>query len=126
MTVTYEKLKIATDQRGFVFEPISTGDFIHQRNAHMVISFPGVVRGNHYHIKGKETISVFGPALVRFRENGEVKDLLIPDKEAWRFVFPPGVPHAIKNLGKDTNILVAFNTVEYDSENADTMADPLI
>ena len=126
MTLSYEKLKIITDRRGLVLEPLSKEDFSSQQNAHVVISFPGVVRGNHYHIKGIETITVFGPSLVRFRENGEIKDLVIPEKEAWRFVFPPGVSHAIKNLGKENNILVAFNTLEHDPVNPDTVADPLI
>lgn len=63
---------------------------------------------------------------MRFREHGETKDVVIPEKEAWRFVFPPGVSHAIKNLGKETNILVAFNTMEHDPVHLDTKADPLI
>jgi UDP-2-acetamido-2,6-beta-L-arabino-hexul-4-ose reductase len=126
MPVSYEKQTLITDQRGFVLELLNTGDFVSQQNAHIVISHPGVVRGNHYHIKGKETITVLGPSLVRFREHGEIKDVVIPEKEAWRFVFPPGVSHAIKNLGKETNILVAFNTMEHDPVHPDTKADPLI
>lgn len=126
MPVSYEKITLITDQRGSVLEVLSVGDFVSQQNAHVVISHPGVVRGNHYHIKGKETITVLGPSLVRFRENGETKDVVIPEKEAWRFLFPPGVSHAIKNLGKKTNILIAFNTLEHDPVHPDTKADPLI
>ena len=126
MPVSYEKLTLITDERGFVIELLNTEKFASQRNAHIVISLPGVVRGNHYHIKGKETITVLGPSLVRFREHGGIKDVVIPDKEAWRFVFPPGVSHAIKNLGKETNILVAFNILEHDPVHPDTKTDPLI
>lgn len=126
MSVSYEKLTLITDERGFVIELLNTEEFVSQRNAHIVISLPGVVRGNHYHVKGKETITVFGPSLVQFRENGQTKDVVIPEKEAWRFVFPPGVSHAIKNLGKETNILVAFNTMEHDPVHPDTKTDPLI
>jgi dTDP-4-dehydrorhamnose 3,5-epimerase-like enzyme len=126
MSVLYEKLAIISDQRGFVLELLNAKDFAYQRNAHLVISFPGVVRGNHYHIKGKETIIVIGPSLVRFREDGEIKDVVVPEKEAWRFVFNPGISHAIKNLGKDVNILAAFNTLEHDPANPDTKAYQLI
>lgn len=126
MSLSYEKLTLITDERGFVIELLNTEEFVSQRNAHIVISLPGVVRGNHYHVKGKETITVFGPSLVQFRENGQTKDVVIPEKEAWRFVFPPGVSHAIKNLGKETNILVAFNTMEHDPVHPDTKTDPLI
>ena len=126
MSVSYEKLTIITDQRGFVFELLHSEDFSSQRNAHLVLSLPDVVRGNHYHIKGKETIIVWGPSLVRFRNAGEIKDVIVPEKEAWRFVFNPGISHAIKNLSKDINILAAFNTLEHDPANPDTKADMLI
>jgi len=126
MTVSYEQLTIISDQRGFVLELLSAEHFASQRNAHIVISFPGVVRGNHYHTKGRETITVLGPSLVCFREYGEIKEVAVPEKESWRFVFPPGVSHAIKNLGKEANILIAFNTLEDDPVHPDTKADPLI
>jgi dTDP-4-dehydrorhamnose 3,5-epimerase-like enzyme len=126
MSVSFEKLNIVIDSRGLVLELLDTGKFPSQRNAHIVISLPGAVRGNHHHIKGKETITVLGPSLVRFREKGKIKDVVIPEKEAWRFVFPPGVPHAIKNIGKEANILVAFNTLEHDPVHPDTQADQLI
>ena len=87
---------------------------------------PGVVRGNHYHTRGKETIAVLGPALVRFREKDETKDIEIPAGQAYRFVFPPGVPHAIQNLGNEPNILMAFNTQEHDPRNPDTERAVLI
>jgi UDP-2-acetamido-2,6-beta-L-arabino-hexul-4-ose reductase len=53
-------------------------------------------------------------------------EVVIPDKEAWRFVFLPGVSHAIKNLGGEANILVAFNTVEHNPREPDTSRDLLI
>lgn len=127
MAVSHERLKVVTDQRGFVFELLSAEDFGAQRNGHIVVSLPGVVRGNHYHIKGKETVTILGPSLVRFREHGgTTKEVVVPDKEAWRFVFLPGVSHAIKNLGRDANVLVAFSTEEHDPANPDTHKDPLI
>ena len=52
--------------------------------------------------------------------------MVVPDKEAWRFVFLPGVSHAIKNLGREANILVAFNTLEHDPFDPDTHRDQLI
>jgi dTDP-4-dehydrorhamnose 3,5-epimerase-like enzyme len=126
MKVSYDQLKVISDSRGLVFEPLVADDFSDQRNAHIVLSMPGVVRGNHYHIRGKETIAVLGPALVRFREKDETKNVEIPSGEVYRFVFPPGVPHAIKNLGKKPNILMASNTVEHEPQNPDTKRAVLI
>ena len=126
MPVSYERLTPVADQRGFVLELLKAGDFASQRNAHIVVSLPGVVRGNHYHRNGRETITVLGPSLVRFRTGGGIKEVVVPEKEAWRFVFLPGVSHAVKNLGQEANILVAFNTVEHDPVHPDTESDPLI
>ena len=126
MSVPYERLNVITDQRGFVLELLAAEDSASQRNAHVVVSLPGIVRGNHYHKKGRETITILGPSLVRFREQGRIQEVVVPDKEAWRFVFLPGVSHAIKNLGGEANILVAFNTLEHDPTKPDTHKDLLI
>ena len=126
MMVSIDQLRVISDSRGLVFEPLISDDFPNQKNAHMVLSMPGVIRGNHYHIKGKETITVLGPALVRFRDNDETKEVEIPIGQAFRFVFPPGVPHAIQNLGNEPGILIAFNTVEHDPQSPDVEKDVLI
>ena len=126
MSVSYERLTGITDQRGFVLELMAAEDFTSQRNAHIVFSLPGVVRGNHYHAKGRETITILGPSLVRFREQGRIEEVVVPEKAAWRFIFLPGVSHAIKNLSAEANILVAFNTIEHDPMNPDTHRDLLI
>jgi UDP-2-acetamido-2,6-beta-L-arabino-hexul-4-ose reductase len=126
MSVSNERLNVIRDQRGLVLELLSAEDLVSQRNAHVVVSFPGVARGNHYHTKGSETITVLGPSLVRFREQGGIEEVFVPEKEARRFVFPPGVSHAMKNLGGEANILIAFNTLEHDPADSDTKRDLLI
>ena len=127
MSVSHERLKVISDQRGFVLELLSAEDFASQQNAHIVVSLPDVVRGNHYHTKGRETITILGPSLVRFRDSGGgIEEVVVPEKDAWRFVFLPGVSHAIKNLGGEANTLVAFNTVEHDPVNPHTHKDLLI
>jgi UDP-2-acetamido-2,6-beta-L-arabino-hexul-4-ose reductase len=126
MTVHCQKLPVIADSRGFVFEPIAPNSLPRQRNVHVVISQPGVVRGNHYHLRGEETLAAKGPALVRFRENGILKEIQIQRGEVYLFVFPPGVPHAIKNLSEAANVLIAFNTVEHDPEQPDTVRELLI
>jgi UDP-2-acetamido-2,6-beta-L-arabino-hexul-4-ose reductase len=109
-----------------VFEPLPAEAFPYQRNAHVVVSDPGVIRGNHYHIKGEERIAVVGPSLVRYRENDEIKDVNIPAEEVYGFTFPPGVGHAIQNLSERSNILVAFNTMDHDPEKPDTKKGVLL
>jgi UDP-2-acetamido-2,6-beta-L-arabino-hexul-4-ose reductase len=44
----------------------------------------------------------------------------------YKFVIPPKVSHAIKNIGEKDNILIAFNTVPHDPENPDTITEILM
>ncbi|MES1196546.1 MAG: hypothetical protein ABUL58_06335, partial [Steroidobacter sp.] len=75
-------LRVAKDGRGYIFEPMQpeglAGRF---RNVHVVYTIPGVVRGNHRHIVGTEISSVSGPALVRYKQDGAIHDVHVPDGE---------------------------------------------
>ena len=126
MSIKFNNLKVISDSRGFVFEPIAADALFNQKNAHVVVSDPGVIRGNHYHREGEERIAVMGPSLVRYRENDEITDIDIPAGEVYSFTIPPGVGHAIQNLSDRPNILVAFNTVEHDPETPDTVREVLL
>jgi dTDP-4-dehydrorhamnose 3,5-epimerase-like enzyme len=126
MPVEIDSLTVHSDDRGEVFEPLAVEMIAAQHNVHVVVSNPGVVRGNHYHLRGTETIVVVGPALVRVREDSTLRDIAVPGKKAYRFTIPPKLPHAIKNTGECVNILVAFNTCEHDPQNPDTVQDVLI
>lgn len=126
MKVKIHQLEIHTGERGIVFEPIDKESLYAQKNSHVVISEPNVIRGNHYHLNGTETISVLGPAFLRFREGSDIYDFEVPAKQVYKFVIPPKVAHAIKNTGKTDNLLIAFNTVEHDSKNPDVVNESLI
>jgi len=121
-----EKLSCFSDERGFVFEPIEGIDLARQKNTHVVVSRPGAVRGNHYHLKGNEVLVVCGPALVRIREEERTQDFMVDPEEICRLVIPPGISHAIQNTGTKENLLVAFNTQPHDPDNPDTVQDLLI
>lgn len=126
MSVNYEKLNVIRDSRGIVFEPLEGDKIFDKKNVHVVISGPGVVRGNHFHKKGEESIAVMGPALVCIRDGAEIREIEIPQREAYSFIFLPGQSHAIKNLSKEINILMAFNTIGHDPQNPDTEVDLLL
>ena len=114
-----ERLGIHADARGFVFEPLTGGELGAQRNCHVVINLPGAVRGNHQHALRTEILAVVGPALVRYREHGELKDVTVGENEAVRFVFPPGVPHAIRNTGEQPQVILSFNDQLHDPGRPD-------
>ena len=126
MKVEIDQLMTHSDVRGMVFEPLETESLNTQENCHAVISEPGVIRGNHYHLKGTETIAVAGPAILRFKEGKDIIDVEVPAEQVYRFIIPPEVAHAIKNTGEKVNILVAFNTHAHDPKNPDVINDILI
>jgi UDP-2-acetamido-2,6-beta-L-arabino-hexul-4-ose reductase len=126
MKIEINKISKHADIRGFVFEPIENKQIYGMNNCHVVISNPGAVRGNHYHVRGTEIIAVVGPALFRFKEENEIHDIEIPKEQVYQFIIPPNIPHAIKNIGENANMLIAFNTVEHDAQNPDVIADIVI
>ncbi len=126
MKVTIDSIPPRSDARGVVFEPVDAGTLAQQKNFHTVITVPGAVRGNHFHRQGTEIIAVTGPALVRYREDGEIQEVEIPAAAVLRFIFPPGVSHAIQNTGPEPNVMVGFNTMTHDPEHPDTVEDILI
>ena len=115
MAAQIDHLKIQMDFRGIVFEPIDPENLRIQCNTHIVISRPGIVRGNHYHLIGVETVAVLGRALVRIKKNDDIQDVKVPPNTVCRFIIPPKVSHAFKNTDDQHNILVCFNSCKYDS-----------
>lgn len=126
MAVTVEYLSIHADARGFVFEPLQVPALGQQQNVHTVVTLPGHVRGNHRHRKATEVLITQGPALVRYRENGQVQEKRVGKDEVLRFTFPPGVGHAVQNTGSQPQVLVAFSSLPHDPEHPDTERDVLI
>ena len=123
--VIIDKLRMASDARGVVFEPLDAVGLSQQRNVHVVVTMPGHIRGNHSHRVGTEVTTVLGPASVRYRENEIVTRLEVPASEAWRFTFPPGIAHAFENCGDTPLIIVSFNTETHDPNQPDTVRDPV-
>jgi len=123
---TSELIRNARDARGLVFEPIGGATIAAQRNVHVVLTEPGGIRGNHVHHHATEITVVLGPALVRLREDGQVREVNVPAGETWRFTLPPGVSHAFQNSGSQPLLLVAFSTSAFDPANPEVIRDVLI
>ncbi len=126
MRVTVDEVALHRDQRGVVFEPLDEARLVTQHNVHVVLTEPGRIRGNHYHRKGTEVVTVYGPALVRLREGTEIENTVVAEGQALRFTIPPGISHAVKNTGDRPNLLIAFNTEAHNREAPDVVRDVLI
>jgi dTDP-4-dehydrorhamnose 3,5-epimerase-like enzyme len=111
---TVEPRPLFQDARGLLFEPLDAAGLASQRNTHVVITAPGFVRGNHRHESGTEVAVVVGPALVRLREEGALRDVQVPAGQAWRFTIPAGVSHAYRGHGPGPMLMVAFNSLVHD------------
>jgi len=120
-----EFLSFFADARGLVFEPLAGDALFSQRNVHVVITEPGCVRGNHVHRAGTEVAVVLGPALVRLREEGAVRDVAVPEGQGCRLTLPPGVAHAFRNTGGSPMLLVCFNTAAFNPQQPDVVRDVL-
>lgn len=126
MRVKVEQVVVHADTRGRVFEPLEGAALGRFRNVHAVLTEPGAVRGNHYHRRGTEVLAVAGPMWVRVREGKTVRDYDVPAGEVWRFTFPPGVAHAMKNIGPEAAWMVGFNTEPHDRSAPDVHPAPLL
>jgi dTDP-4-dehydrorhamnose 3,5-epimerase-like enzyme len=121
-----EPVKTHRDPRGTVFEPLSDTELAGQKNVHVVLTQPNEVRGNHAHLTAVETTSVVGPCLVRLKEGADLRDVVVPDGEIWRFTIPPGVVHAFRNIGEAVMVLVSFSTNLHDPGGSDTRREVIL
>lgn len=121
-----ETVSTFEDTRGAVFEPLGAAGLAAQRNTHVVLTEPGCIRGNHYHPVGTEISVLRGPAFIRLREDGVLRDLEVPAGQTWRLTIPPGVVHAFRNPGPGPMLLVAFNTEEHDPAKPDAVREEIL
>ena len=126
MRVLVEEVPVHRDARGEVFEPLAPDTLRSQRNVHIVLTEPGGIRGNHFHRRGTEVMTVYGPALVRHGVGADVESTRVAEGQALRFTFPPGVAHAVQNVGDKPNVLIVFNTQAHDSVDPDVFRHTLI
>ena len=114
------------DPRGVLFEPVDADLLIRQRNCHIVLTEPGAVRGNHWHRHATEVSVVLGPARVCIRRESGIEEVHVPEGQALRFVFPPGLAHAMQNTGTRPMVVVAFSDQIHDRQSPDVVPDILI
>ena len=124
--VEIETLRVHSDERGSLFEPVDEPALAAQRNVHVVLMPPTAVRGNDYHREAWEVTTVFGPCLVRWRDADGLHDVDVPAGEAWRFRIPPGVAHAYRNTGTTAMVLVSFGSRPHDPSGGDTVSAAIL
>lgn len=104
------------DERGIFVEILKSNEIKERiKEVLLIVSKPGVVRGNHYHEKKAEWLClVKGSAKFLYIdiETGEKKELIVDNKPTL-IKTPLRVAHAIKNIGKDDMYLLEISNHLY-------------
>ncbi len=91
------------------------------RNLHAVVAEPGEVRGNHLHRDRTEVVTVVsGHFHARFEEARSGAMVDFDDVPAGAsFEIPPGVAHALRNVGETAGVLVCYSDQPFDRHDVE-------
>ena len=84
---------------------------------------PGQIKGNHYHKRKVEWFCVIkgeGELVLKDKITGEREIIKIGDSNKVVVKIPANISHAVRNIGRDTLILLAYITEPYNEQDPDT------
>ena len=115
-----KKLEIKSDERGNFVEIFKVPEF---GQVSYSTTKPGVIRGNHYHIRKKEIFCVIeGEAKIRQRnrETNEIEEKIVSGASPELVEMKLNWTHNIQNIGNtEMKLLIWINEV-FDQNNPDT------
>ena len=129
--IQVKEIEFYEDDRGWCIRPISDDDIKDGiiSDIHMVSMKPGTIRGNHYHVNKTEHILIIGSTcrvLVVDNNTKEREEKILENNEKDLFVIPPGVTHAIENIGNDVSYLFCFSRVKDGLKDSDVVNNKII
>ena len=129
--IQVKEIEFYQDDRGWCIRPISDDDIKDGiiSDIHMVSMKPGAIRGNHYHVNKTENILIIGSTcrvLVVDNNTKEREEKILENNEKDLFVIPPGVTHAIENIGNDASYLFCFSRVKDGLKDSDVVNNKII
>lgn len=119
-------LKMNSDDRGSLFETAKGG---RQSQTFLSTTFPGVTRGDHFHLnKIERFVVVSGEAVIRMRKvlGKEVLEYRVSGEKPTAIDMPPLYTHSIENVGSETLVTQFWVDEIFDPENPDTYADRVL
>lgn len=132
--VEVKQLRTFADERGSLTEILRADDPIFEKfgQCYFSISYPGVIRGWHYHKKQTDYFTCVAgmikvPLYDRREDSptfGEINEFFIGDENRIVVKIPIGVLHGFKNIGTEPCILVNFPTQPYDPSDPDEYRVP--
>ncbi len=121
--VPNKKLEVKRDERGELVELLKVPGF---GQVFYSTSKPGVVRGNHYHMRKIEKFCVIeGSAKIRLRnrETGKVKEFNVSGGAPEVIDMPSNWTHNIENTGDDEMKLVVWINEVFNLDDPDTFPE---
>jgi UDP-2-acetamido-2,6-beta-L-arabino-hexul-4-ose reductase len=121
-----KKLSVHADPRGNLVETIKSAS---GGQAFVSTSHPGIIRGNHFHLRKVERFVVLrGTALVKLRRlfsNDVISLCLEGDKPAFLDI-PTLYSHSIENVGKEELLTLFWANEVFDPRKPDTFAEQVL
>lgn len=127
-TIAIEKHE---DERGYLFELLRNQHVENKPFGQIYFATinPNKVRGNHYHTRKTEWFFILkGKAKLALKDVGsnEQKELVLGEDNPLVVKIPPKVIHAVKNIGNDEAILVAYIDESLDLNDKDTIHENIM
>ena len=127
--VEVKRLQAHADDRGHLTEILRRDDPIFEGfgQCYFSVSYPGVIRGWHYHKKQTDYFACLSGMikvpLYDMREDsptfGAINEYFMGDDNRTLLKIPVGVAHGFKNIGVTPCLLVNFPTEPYDPSEPD-------
>lgn len=119
-----KNLKKHVDERGLLVEILRDDEIDEEiKQVYFSITKPGAVRGNHYHKRKVEWFCVIrGLAKLVMEDivSRERREYILNGKDPKIVKVPPGVAHAIQNIGDSDMYLVIIVNEVFDPNDPDT------
>lgn len=132
--VKIKKLKVISDERGWLMEMLRSDDEIFQQFGQVYLSvvYPGVVKGWHYHEKQTDYFAVVKGmvkvVLYDSREDSstykEVNEFFIGERNPTLVTIPPLVMHGMTGIGMEPGYLINCPTELYNYNEPDEFRVP--
>lgn len=117
------KLKKYSDERGSLVENTQPEIFKNTKHFFVSKSKPGVIRGNHYHLRKSEWFYVIQGEcrlVIKDLKTGKKETRLVKASQNIIINMQPNKSHAFKNVGEEELILLALVNEVHNQKDPDT------
>ena len=111
------------DERGWLAEVLRREELPSKEFGQIFIttSHPGAIKGNHYHTRKREWFCVVkGKGKLVLESSQGREEIIMGEENPLVVEVPPGVAHALVNVGDEMMYALVYVDEPYEPEDADT------